>query len=165
MFSNLGLSAAEVSAKSLRLLDSQSFLKLIVQRFNPLLTAIVPLIIVIILTSVPVIAQADDGPVKLIPVKPAESFETPEPQNSQDGPKSTYPAPRDQMYVFWIAGRIISFPIDLVESFINKQRAKYSTRENKEGKPVPASAGANQNPFDKLNWREIPPAPPVLDRR
>jgi hypothetical protein len=66
------------------------------------------------------------------------------------------PTPRDQFYVFWFLGRMISYPIDKLESFIFSKTWRLSP-----GTPVPASAGPNSSPFDSLNHKEIPPAPPV----
>jgi hypothetical protein len=103
-------------------------------------------------------AQAENG--KLIPVKSPESV-TVEPKNEA---KEEYPmpAPRDQMYIFWALGRVISFPVDVTESFI---RNRFKKEPVKEGSPVKASAGEQKNPFDNINWREIPPAPPVSNSR
>ncbi|MFH0960882.1 MAG: hypothetical protein V1897_19530, partial [Pseudomonadota bacterium] len=67
------------------------------------------------------------------------------------------PAPRDQLYVFWILGRVISYPIDKLESYIS---GKFNSV--KQPKPIPAAApGQVSSPFDSLHRREIPPAPPV----
>ncbi len=108
-------------------------------------------------------AQAPHG--KLIPVQRAEQ---PEPQVQEEAPDQAatsgyaLPAPKDQLYVFWVLGRILSFPVDLAESIIRKRR---SHAQHKEGSAVQASSPVNGNPFENLNWREIPPAPPVSDTR
>ncbi len=108
-------------------------------------------------------SRAENKSPKLIPVKPAYNEASYAPQNSGpaptlDGQYAADPAPRDQLYVFWLLGKIISYPIDKVESYVS--RKLYSV-----GKPqvVPAAASAS-SPFDSINRREIPPAPPVQDK-
>ncbi len=74
-------------------------------------------------------------------------------------PEYQPPSPREQMYVFWLAGRVISMPIDLLEKAVGKVRSSVS----KARPPVPVQAAAVHSPFDNVNWREIPPAPPADD--
>jgi len=65
------------------------------------------------------------------------------------------------MYVFWIVGKILSYPVDKVEAFITGKLQSFQ-------KPIlrPASAPASEvqavNPFDAVDTSEIPPAPPAL---
>jgi hypothetical protein len=68
------------------------------------------------------------------------------------------PTPRDQMYVFWILGRVLSYPFDKAEEYVD------SFKNRRKVQAVPATAPARSkgpNPFMSSNWREIPPAPPV----
>lgn len=104
---------------------------------------------------------AQDKTPKLIAVKPAYNQASYTPQNSEPAPnlQAQYddPAPRDQLYVFWLLGRLISYPIDKVESYVSKKL--YPVEQPK---AVPAAAsGSVQSPFESINRREIPPAPPV----
>jgi hypothetical protein len=61
------------------------------------------------------------------------------------------------MYVFWILGKVLSYPVDQLESFIRRQRNK------PEVTPIKASAPSSYNPFKEIEGREIPPAPPVIN--
>jgi hypothetical protein len=106
-------------------------------------------------------SAAENKSDKLIPVKPPRSEPIAAEQNV--GSRINYdtqyadPAPRDQLYVFWILGKVISYPIDKLESYISRKFISVQ-----QPKAVPAAAnGQVSNPFDSLNWREIPPAPPV----
>ena len=104
---------------------------------------------------------AQDKTPKLIAVKPAYNQASYTPQNSEPAPnlQAQYddPAPRDQLYVFWLLGRLISYPIDKVESYVSKKL--YPVEQPK---AVPAAAtGSVPSPFESINRREIPPAPPV----
>jgi hypothetical protein len=105
--------------------------------------------------------EAQKSEKKLIQVKPAYSEAPAEPQAQVeiDPYAPVPPRPRDQLYVFWILGRLISYPIDKAESYIYKIRSEWK----REGTPVPAAAGPDRNPFHAVNSREIPPAPPVSD--
>jgi hypothetical protein len=60
------------------------------------------------------------------------------------------------MYVFWIVGKILSFPVDTLESYVSRLREQWTA------KAVPAAAPAGPNPFEKRNIGQIPPAPPVV---
>jgi hypothetical protein len=108
-------------------------------------------------------AKALNG--KLIPVELAEPAQpqvrevSPDP-NTAEGYQM--PAPKDQLYVFWVAGKILSFPVDLAESLIRKVKGKPKPQA---GSPVQASSQPSNSPFDNLNWREIPPAPPASELR
>ena len=93
---------------------------------------------------------------RLIPVKPSYSDSVPaSPARNPNEPPP--PTPREQMYVFWILGRVLSYPIDTAESYIS------DWWEGRRNQPVatPASAPAAPNPFSSLRTREIPPAPPA----
>jgi hypothetical protein len=63
------------------------------------------------------------------------------------------------MYVFWILGKMLSYPIDKAEAYIYSFKKKEKPRV--EGAPTPATATPNANPFNSVNWSEIPPAPPA----
>jgi len=124
------------------------------------MTKTLALLSLVILLAVSVcFGQSQNSDKKLIQVKPAYSEAPPEPQPQVeiDPYAPTPPRPRDQLYVFWILGKLISYPVDTVESYIHKIRSD----RKREGAPVPASAGSDRNPFNSVNWREIPPAPPV----
>lgn len=108
---------------------------------------------------------AETGRNELIPVTPsyreASFAPTEEPQVS-DPYGTAMPAPRDQLYVFWILGRIISYPIDRAESFISDRLKKRSAAPA--AQPQPQTASSGPNPFNSVNWSEIPPAPPVSSK-
>jgi len=97
---------------------------------------------------------------QLIPVKPAYAEAAPESQPSKSSAENEAlpePTPRDQMYLFWLLGKIISYPVDKAEYFVKNQIKRVQNR------PIatPASAPVSPNPFESVNYREIPPAPPV----
>jgi hypothetical protein len=77
--------------------------------------------------------------------------------STEDPSAETMPTPREQMYVFWILGKILSYPVDTADSYISGLWRRWQSR------PVvqPASAPAIPNPFDSMGDRHIPPAPPV----
>jgi hypothetical protein len=107
------------------------------------------------------LAKAADG--NLIPVKPSYSEATYTPQSTDDSENSGIfpsPTPRDQMYIFWILGKVLSYPIDKTESFIMSK----IRRPQGNAVATPASAANAPNPFTQVNWREIPPAPPAQPR-
>lgn len=102
---------------------------------------------------------ADQGS-KLIPVTPAysEPSPAPQPQIAPDDPEGYQPPrPRDQLYVFWILGRLINYPIDKVESFVSGKLESWKQRPFL----APASAPAGPNPFESNRWRQVPPAAPA----
>ncbi|MFH1114741.1 MAG: hypothetical protein V1792_12565 [Pseudomonadota bacterium] len=103
------------------------------------------------------LSWAENSQDKLIQVKPAyedAAAPTHEVRNPNEPPP---PAPRDQLYVFWILGRILSYPIDTAESYVSG----WLERRRNQPAAQPASASAAQNPFNSIGLREIPPAPPA----
>lgn len=105
-----------------------------------------------------VFAQTTDP--NLIPVKPSYSEATYSPRTQQDSETREFtpgPAPRDQLYVFWLLGKALSYPVDKAEAYIMSKLKK----SPQEGRPTPAAAASSPNPFNSVNWREIPPAPPA----
>jgi hypothetical protein len=60
------------------------------------------------------------------------------------------------MYVFWLMGRAISYPLDKAESYLKKLRDKATIKQ------VTIKSAPPPNPFDRLDVSEIPPAPPAL---
>lgn len=64
------------------------------------------------------------------------------------------PTPRDQMYVFWILGRMISYPFDKAEAVITNFKNKRAAAA--ERKKLSDSGGPTS-----IHWNEIPPAPPA----
>lgn len=98
---------------------------------------------------------------KLIQVKPSyteSNYQPSELVQGETGYLYTAPNPRDQMYVFWILGKMLSYPIDKIEDFVSSR-----LRPQESPKPVaaPAVATSRPNPFDSVNLKEIPPAPPA----
>ncbi len=111
-------------------------------------------------------SAAENRSPKLIAVRPAVTQTSQQPQNSGPAPElyGQYPdpTPRDQLYVFWLFGKIISYPVDKIESYVSK---KLYSVEKPQLVPAAASApGVVSSPFDSINRREIPPAPPVQDK-
>ncbi|MDQ1238609.1 MAG: hypothetical protein QG577_794 [Thermodesulfobacteriota bacterium] len=99
----------------------------------------------------------------LIPVKPSYTDAAYTPQKEagvQDTETFATPTPRDQMYVFWVLGKMLSYPIDKAESFIVSKLKRGADP----AVVKPASAPSQPNPFQSVNWREIPPAPPAKPR-
>ena len=120
-------------------------------------------VLVCSLLIVPVcLAQAEEAHKNLITVKPSYHDATYVPQREQPVVDPTVPpppTPREQMYVFWILGKMLSYPIDKAESciygYINRSKEKTHARV------APAAASTAPNPFASVSWSEIPPAPPV----
>ncbi len=118
-------------------------------------------LILIVLMLPPGLYGSEDG-AGLIKVTPSY-LETSRPGNtaglnSDDPFSAPPPRPRDQMYVFWILGKVLSYPVDTVEQFVTKKIRQVSL------KPETKPAAAPINPFDEVDIREIPPAPPVTDQ-
>jgi hypothetical protein len=110
-------------------------------------------------------AQAENAGKKLIPVKPSyheATYLPPAERPSLDPTMPPPPTPREQMYVFWILGKMLSFPIDKAESYVYSFTKK--TKPQVDGAPTPATASATPNPFSSVNWSEIPPSPPASGR-
>lgn len=113
-----------------------------------------------------VCAYAEQSKEALIRVKPAYQEATYVPQEHTRqadavpaGPPP--PSPRDQMYVFWLVGKILSYPVDRVEAFIT---SRLQNLQKSTFRPASAPAAEVQaiNPFDAVDTSEIPPAPPAL---
>ncbi|MFH0825781.1 MAG: hypothetical protein V2B18_23750 [Pseudomonadota bacterium] len=109
-----------------------------------------------------VFGQAAHDDRKLIPVKPVyqeASYAPQEPAAVVNDPAESNiaPRPRDQMYFFWILGRVITYPIDKVEDFIRNRKQAVAAKPEPVVQTAPVS-----NPFDGIEFREIPPAPPAL---
>lgn len=104
-----------------------------------------------------VLCRAEPPESNLIRAQPAftETARTATP--AQDPSTELMPTPREQMYVFWILGKVLSYPVDIAESYISGMWRKWQAG------PVvqPASAPAVPNPFDSMSDRHIPPAPPA----
>ncbi len=99
---------------------------------------------------------AEPAEKKLIPVRPSYQDATYVPQ--PESAAYDLPTPRDQMYVFWILGRILSYPFDKAEAYID------SWKQKRKASPAPAAvpaAASGPNPFASVNWGQIPPAPPA----
>ncbi len=123
-----------------------------------LLTAFLILLLAVSLC----LAQAENAGKKLIQVKPGYHEATYVPQAEQpaaDPNVPPHPTPREQMYVFWILGKMLSYPIDKAESYVYSFTKK--SKPQPDGAPTRATATATPNPFSSVNWSEIPPAPPA----
>ncbi len=121
---------------------------------RPLLT-----VILVAMLMVPAhFAQAEPPNNNLISAKPAylEATHVPSADTNPDPLYPPPPTPSEQMYVFWVVGKILSFPVDTVESYVTKLRGEWRT------KAVPAAAPAQPNPFETRHIGQIPPAPPVV---
>jgi hypothetical protein len=111
------------------------------------------------------LAQAESTGKNLISVKPSYHEATYVPQAEQPAADPTLPpppTPREQMYVFWILGKMLSYPIDKAESYVYGFAKK--SKPPADGAPTPATAATTPYPFSSVNWSEIPPAPPVSGR-
>jgi hypothetical protein len=111
------------------------------------------------------LAQAETAGKKLIPVKPSyheATYVPPAERPTVDPNMPPPPTPREQMYVFWILGKMLSYPIDKAESYVYSFTKK--TKPKVDGAPTPATAAATPNPFSSVNWSEIPPSPPASGR-
>ena len=102
-------------------------------------------------------AHPDDRLIRVKPSYQEASYSGRTPQMVEGFSETRAPSPREQMYVFWILGKVLSYPIDQLESFINQQRNKAVVT------PIKASASSSYNPFKEIEGREIPPAPPVIN--
>ncbi len=103
-----------------------------------------------------VLAQGDrEAGQELIQVKLSRNTEAEEP-GAQGGLAGRPPTPREQMYVFWALGKIISYPFDKAEELIRARLGGYKAQTKTASSETEAI-----NPFDSVSLREIPPAPPV----
>jgi hypothetical protein len=108
---------------------------------------------------VPGLVAAADTPGKnLIPVKPSyeEAVAGPSSDVGQDDMSPPPATPAEQLYVFWFLGKVLSYPVDMLEAYVTKVRTDW------QAKPVPAAAPAGPNPFETRSLGQVPPAPPVL---
>ncbi len=97
--------------------------------------------------------NSDEGP--LIPVLPGyqeASYEGPDPVSENAEP--TPPSPQDQLYVFWLLGQVISYPVDKVEALV--------TRLMERKQPARNNPPYEFNPFAATARMQVPPAPPVI---
>ncbi len=110
---------------------------------------VVAALVCMLSASVCISAEKDSNE-ELIPVRPSyqEAAYTPGADAEYTGPK-----PKDQMYVFWLLGRIISYPVDQAESYVRGLISGPTVK--------PAAAPRPPDPFADVDKREIPPAPPV----
>jgi hypothetical protein len=98
-----------------------------------------------------------DGNLVRIPApqdETTDAYGQPAPADPMNPP---LPTPADQMYVFWFVGKVISYPVDIAESYVSQAWDRW----NKKPVMVPASAPAD-NPFTAIERGQIPPAPPVV---
>ncbi len=87
---------------------------------------------------------------KLIPVRPSyqEAAYTAQSESAAD----ELPSPRDQMYVFWILGRVLSYPFDKAESLIDSWKQKRKAPSAPAAVPAAASG---PKPFTSATWEQI----------
>ncbi len=107
------------------------------------------------------LGEAKTGDTILIRITPSAQQPAPAPQaqqavSQQTDPRS--PTPREQLYVFWIVGRMLSYPLDRAESYVRSKLQRLS----REPVAVPAASSSQPNPFDAARQSEIPPAPPAM---
>jgi len=120
-----------------------------------------PLVLIILWGACACYGESGTTDRKLIPVKPSyhEAAYVPESQvPAADSTETRPPTPREQMYVFWILGRILSYPMDKAESYIRQRLTKPALKPAS----APAKAAPASSPFDSMNLGQIPPAPPAL---
>ncbi len=113
----------------------------------------------IVLVADYAVGQSDSREGPLIPVLPRYQEAVYGPQNQGADPFSGYqpyapPNPKDQLYVFWFLGQIISYPVDRAEALIARLRKRNTSA---------AGPAYEFNPFESASTRHIPPAPPVTD--
>jgi hypothetical protein len=118
------------------------------------------LLLTLLWLSTAAFGQSGKTDKNLIPVKAAADESLAEQQQSRstasaNGPEA--PTPAEQMYVFWYLGKVLSYPVDAVESYIR------NWREAPKPVAVPASSSSKANPFESVKWTAIPPAPPVAN--
>ena len=77
--------------------------------------------------------------------------------NKPDGASNVLgpPTPREQMYVFWILGKALSYPVDRIESYVLHKLKRSSKKQ------APINLSSVPNPFEAADMSQIPPAPPV----
>jgi len=117
------------------------------------------LLLVFVLAGSSCLGQDAAGGKKLIPVKPTyqeASYVPPAGPSDPAASASTYPTPKDQLYVFWILGRMLSYPFDKTEAYLQ------SLLEKPRVKATAPKAMETRDPFVRLDVRQIPPAPPAL---
>ena len=104
------------------------------------------------------VALADSARTNLIPARPQymEAAHVPSGDLKKTQFNPPAPTPSEQLYVFWILGKLISYPVDAMESYVA------SLREQWRAKPVPAAASSAPNPFEERRFGQVPPAPPVV---
>jgi hypothetical protein len=118
-------------------------------------------IVTLILIATCGICYGEEEKPELIKVIPAymeaDNVNQGAPGNREDPFYAPPPRPRDQMYVFWILGKALSYPVDKVEQFVAGKIRQVSM------KPEVKPSAAAVNPFEAIDLKEIPPAPPVTD--
>jgi hypothetical protein len=112
--------------------------------------------LVAIMAVLSIIAVQDyaysDDPQHLIRVKRADAQLDSQTQAAPSG--VVEPTPRDQMYVFWILGRVINYPFDKAEALVTNFK-------NKRAAAAERQKLSDSSATDAVSWNEIPPAPPA----
>jgi hypothetical protein len=119
-------------------------------------------VLISILVTPPVLGDPGKGSSDLIKVTPSYHKASYVQAKRRPNPyvaNQPSPRPRDQLYVFWLLGKALSYPIDRTESYIAGLRARSAAKTTTK----PAVSPTTNNPFLSRNLHEIPPAPPVLD--
>ena len=106
-------------------------------------------------------SQAENQRRNLVPVKPGTQIDAEAAEQSRAAAaRQGQPTAADQLYVFWVLGKLISYPFDAAESYIRR----YREGADEDAQAVPAAAPGSSNPFDAVRLGQIPPAPPVSSR-
>lgn len=116
--------------------------------------------IILALSSV-LSSQAENQRRNLVPVKPATQIDNEAAEQARSAAaRQGQPTAADQLYVFWVIGKLISYPFDAADAYIQRFREG----ADDDARAVPAAAPGASNPFDAVKLGQIPPAPPVSNR-
>ena len=119
------------------------------------------LVTVTLAISVVALSQAEDQRRNLVPVKPAAEIDAQAAQQQRPPAGGLgQPTAADQLYVFWALGKLISYPFDAADRYIQR----YREGADSEAEAIPAAAPGASNPFEAVKLGQIPPAPPVSSR-
>ncbi|MBI5570325.1 MAG: hypothetical protein HY914_10310 [Desulfomonile tiedjei] len=105
-------------------------------------------------------SQAEDQRRNLVPAKRAAEIDAQAVQQARPATANGQPTAADQLYVFWALGKLISYPFDAADAYIQR----YREGSDSDARAVPAAAPGASNPFDAVKLGQIPPAPPVSSR-
>ena len=120
------------------------------------------LVLVIFCGVTQCLGEARQGDSILVRITPSPQQSDPAPDDQQAvsqpmGPRA--PTPKEKLYVFWILGKMLSYPVDRAEKYIRGKLEGFS----RQPVAVPAASPTTANPFDTARQRDIPPAPPAME--